>query len=300
MGFLGQDAEEHLRGNRAPDDADSGKMRMPFASNDGVRLHWDEKGQGSPVVLVMGHRYSAALWYPIVDTLAAEHRVIWYDNRGTGRSDTSRRVSIADFVRDTLTVMDAAGVNKAHIFGVSMGGGIVLELALRHPDRACSVILGCTCMLTPDKPRTPAWVRALYFLPPWILKALKKTDVANSGYGSAADPADVAHDLAILANDPFTVPGVAAQAAAIAAYSITREAVATVALPALVLHGDEDGTVPYAWGVELAETLPDSEMVTLAGAGHNFLVASPAKSREAIMNFLGRIEGPRTPSALSA
>lgn len=273
---------------------------MPFASNAGVRLHWDEKGQGTPVVLVMGHRYSAALWYPIIDTLASEHRVIWYDNRGTGRSDTSRRVTIADFVADTLTVMDAAGVGQAHIFGVSMGGGIVLELALRHPERARSILLGCTCMLTPDKPRTPAWVRALYYLPPWILRRLKKTDIANSGYGSAADPADVAHDLSVLADDPFTVPGVAAQAAAIAAYSITREDVATVGVPALVLHGDEDGTVPYAWGVELAQTLPRSELVTLEGAGHNFLVASPAKSRRAIMNFLRRTEGPRTPSPVSA
>ncbi len=264
---------------------------MPFASNDGVRLHWNEKGQGSPVVLVMGHRYSSAMWYPIVDALAATHRVIWYDNRGTGQSDTTRRVSIGDFVADTLAVMDAAGVAKAHIFGVSMGGGIVLDLALRHPERATSIILGCTCMKTPDKPSAPAWVRALYYLPPWLLKALMarmRPKIANDGYGSVADREAVERDMAMTATDPFTVPGVVAQARAIAAYSVTREEVATIRIPALVMHGDEDGTVPYAWGVELSETLPESEFVTLEGAGHNYLVASPEKTRSTLLDFLDR------------
>ncbi len=266
---------------------------MPFVSNHSVRLHWDEKGAGTPVVLVMGHRFSSALWYPIIDALAAEHRVIWYDNRGTGRSDTTGKVTIGDFVSDTLAVMDAAGVDRAHVFGVSMGGGIVLDLARHHPDRCLSVILGCTAMKTPDKPSTPGWVRALYYLPPWMLKALMsrmRPQVANEGYGSAAEAEAVRKDMAMIASDPFTVKGVKAQADAIAAYSIPRDAVAAIQVPALVMHGDEDATVPYAWGVELAETLPDSEFVTLEGAGHNYLVASPAKSREAVLAFLRRVE----------
>ncbi len=266
---------------------------MPFASNNGVRLHWDEKGQGSPVVLVMGHRFSSALWYPIIDTLAAEHRVIWHDNRGTGRSDTTGEVTIGDFVADTLTVMDAARVDRAHIFGVSMGGGIVLDLAHTHPERALSIILGCTGMKTPDKPSTPGWVRALYYLPPWMLKALMsrmRPKVANEGYGSSADPQAVARDLAMIASDPFTVRGVKAQADAIAAYSIPREAVEAITLPALVMHGDEDATVPHSWGVELAAALSNSEFVTLEGAGHNYLVASPGKTNAALMDFLKRVD----------
>ena len=107
---------------------------MPFVENRGVRLHWQEAGSGTPIVLVMGHRFSSALWYPILPALTAEHRVIWFDNRGTGLSGMTRQVSIADLVDDTLAVMDAAEVARAHVFGVSMGGGIVLELAIRHPE----------------------------------------------------------------------------------------------------------------------------------------------------------------------
>jgi 3-oxoadipate enol-lactonase len=111
---------------------------MPFAENKGVRLHWQEQGQGTPVLLVMGHRYSSAMWYPILADLAAEHRVIWFDNRGTGESDTTRRVTVQELADDAVAVMNAAGVQRAHIFGVSMGGGVILELALQHPERVIS------------------------------------------------------------------------------------------------------------------------------------------------------------------
>jgi pimeloyl-ACP methyl ester carboxylesterase len=263
---------------------------MPFATNNGVRLHWQERGEGTPVMLVMGHRYSSAMWYPVLDALAARHRVIWFDNRGTGDSGMTRAVSIGDLVDDTLAVMDAAGVRKAHVFGVSMGGGVVLDLALRHAERTASVILGCTCILTPDKPRTPAWVRALYFLPPWILKRLFANKRPDKGYGSAASPEAIAKDEAVLARDRFSVPGVYAQATAIANYSLSLATAATVTVPALVMHGDEDGTVPYAWGVELAATLPNSEFVQLKGAGHNYLAAAPDKSLAAILDFLRRMD----------
>jgi 3-oxoadipate enol-lactonase len=75
---------------------------MPFADNNGVRLHWQEQGQGSPILLIMGHRYSSAMWYPILPALAAEHRVIWFDNRGTGESDATRKATIDELAGDAL------------------------------------------------------------------------------------------------------------------------------------------------------------------------------------------------------
>ncbi|CAN5297952.1 alpha/beta hydrolase [soil metagenome] len=262
---------------------------MPFATNKGVRLHWDERGTGTPVVLVMGHWYSSAMWYPVLDALVAEHRVIWFDNRGTGETDSVTGFTVEDMVQDVLTVMDAAGVRKAHIFGVSMGGGIVLDLGLHFPERALSVILGCTLILTPDKPRAPSWLLAMYFLPRFLIKALFKGKVANQGYGSAAAPDAVAKDQAVLAGDKHVVRGVHAQARAIGKYSLTLDEAATLSVPALVMHGDEDGTVPYAGGVELARTL-GVELVTLEGAGHNYLVAAPEKSLTAIKAFIDKVD----------
>ena len=68
---------------------------MPYADNGSARLHWEERGEGTPVVLVMGHTYDSAMWYPVVDVLAQHHRVITLDNRGTGKSSRVRRISLA-------------------------------------------------------------------------------------------------------------------------------------------------------------------------------------------------------------
>jgi 3-oxoadipate enol-lactonase len=262
---------------------------MPFADHHGVRLHWQEQGQGSPILLIMGHRYSSAMWYPILPALAAKHRVIWFDNRGTGDSDTTRKVTVPELAGDALAVMDAAGVERAHVFGVSMGGVLALELALQDPERVTSLLLGCTGLLTTDKPRMPAALRVLYYLPPWALRALQPRR-GDQGYGSAATPEEIATALAMLAKDRFNTGGVVAQAVAMAGYSTTTAAVAALTMPALVLHGDEDSTVPFAYGVELAETLPDSRFVKLEGAGHNFIVAGNAKTTEAVLDFVREID----------
>ena len=268
---------------------------MPFTDHRGVRLRWDEKGQGGPILLIMGHRYSGALWYPALDALAAEHRVIWFDNRGTGDSDTTPRVTLAELAGDALAVMDAAGVERAHVFGVSMGGVIALEVALQQPGRVTSLVLGCTGVLTPDKPRMPAAMRLLYHLPPRMLALLAPGRRGDKGYGSAATPERIAADLAVLAKDRSTVRGLKAQAAAIAGYSTTREAVAALPQPALVLHGDEDSTVPFAYGAELAQTLAHGRLVTLAGAGHNFFIAAGETANQAVLDFLRAVDAGETP-----
>jgi 3-oxoadipate enol-lactonase len=263
---------------------------MPFADNHGVRLHWEATGEGTPVLLIMGHRYTARMWYPILADLAAKHRVITFDNRGVGQSDTTSKASIADFVADTLAVMDAAGAPQAHVFGVSMGGGIAIEFGLRHSDRVKSLILGCTCILTADKPRAPAFLRVLYRRAPWFLNWLMRRRAADHGYGSAAPADRVALDQKILVEEKATVAGVAAQANAVARYVNTRKAVAGLTTPALVLHGDEDALVPFAWGAELAQTLPNSRFVRFAGAGHNFFVAGGQRANEAVLSFLDDVD----------
>jgi 3-oxoadipate enol-lactonase len=263
---------------------------MPFADNHGVRLHWQEEGRGSPILLVMGHRYSSAMWYPILPALAAEHRVIWFDNRGTGESAATRKVTVAELAGDALAVMDAAKVERAHVFGVSMGGVVTLELAMQQPGRVMSLLLGCTGVLTGDKPRMPAALRVLYYLPSWALRALTPNSGGDMGYGSAASPDQIAADLAMAAKDKFNRGGVLAQAVAMAGYSATTAAVAGLTMPSLVLHGDEDRTVPFAYGAELAETLPDSRFVTLEGAGHNFIVAGNAKATKAVLDFIREVD----------
>jgi 3-oxoadipate enol-lactonase len=263
---------------------------MPFADNNGVRLHWQEQGQGSPILLIMGHLYSSALWYPVLPVLAAEHRVIWFDNRGTGDSATTPKVTLQELAADTVAVMDAAGVERAHVFGISMGGVIALELALGEPRRVMSLLLGGTGILDAEKPRMPAVMRVLYYLPRWVLRLLMRKRGGDKGYGSAASPESIAFDQAMVAKDKASVRGVLAQAVAVGNHFTTAEAVAALTMPALVLHGGEDSVVPIKWGIELAEALPNSRFVTLEGAGHNFLVAKGDQASKAVRDFVRGVD----------
>jgi alpha/beta hydrolase fold len=112
---------------------------MPFATNAGVRIHWQERGEGTPLLLIMGHRFSGEMWWPVLPAVTPRHRVVWFDNRGTGESDSPATASVAEMVGDAIAVMDAAGIEKAHVFGVSMGGGIAQRrkrlTGYRRPSR---------------------------------------------------------------------------------------------------------------------------------------------------------------------
>lgn len=262
---------------------------MPYASNGSVRLYWDEAGSGTPVLLVMGATYSSRMWYPVIDTLAARHRVIWFDNRGIGRSDASRTGSIEDMARDAVAVLDAAGVARAHIYGASLGGVVVLQIARQSPERVRSLVLGCTGILSDEKPRSPRFVNAVAYLPARARRSLLGR-LGRGGYGSAASEVAIARDLAMIAEDRATATGLVQQQNALRAYSLQPADVASMNVPAIVLHGTEDKAVPFAYGQELAATLAGAQFVTFEGAGHNYLVAYPERANEVVLQFLAEVD----------
>jgi len=107
---------------------------MAFVDNQGARIYWDEQGQGEPVLLIMGLGYPSAMWYRIRPALSARYRTIALDNRGAGRSDVPPGpYSIPQMASDAAAVLDAAGIESAHVFGVSMGGMIGQEFVLQYP-----------------------------------------------------------------------------------------------------------------------------------------------------------------------
>jgi pimeloyl-ACP methyl ester carboxylesterase len=265
---------------------------MPYADNAGARIHWEERGEGTPLVLVMGHTYDSSIWYLAVDELAQHHRVITLDNRGTGKSSPVRRISVGDMARDVFAVMDAAGIESAHVYGVSMGGGIILEMARQRPERVRSLLLGCTLAKTPGVTRLPWWVRALVHLPypvVYSLATMKRAEVAYP-YGTKAPADKVARDVEAIAASVGSKRTSVAQSRAIGAYSIEESEVRALRMPALVLHGDEDAAVPYEAGLRLHELIAHSELVTLEGAGHNYFVAAGDEANAAALDFLSRVD----------
>jgi 3-oxoadipate enol-lactonase len=115
---------------------------------DGAEIAWYDEGphidgRGSPVLLIMGLAYPAAAWFRQVPALAQTHRVLSIDNRGAGASAGAPGApyTVEMMTYDCLGVLDAAGVEKAHVVGISMGGLMAQELGLSYPDRVQSLTL---------------------------------------------------------------------------------------------------------------------------------------------------------------
>lgn len=264
---------------------------MTLLARDGYQLHWEDTGSGSPVLLIMGAVYSSAMWYPALPALREHHRLISFDNRGTGRSTWDGPASIEDLAADALAVLDASGVEHAHVYGISLGGVLALELAMAAPSRVRSLVLGCTCVLTLDKPRAPVAVND-------ALRQATRQDLAdNTLYGSVCPPEARARNHQAVLDDVALPEALVAQQDALRAYHASAEGVAGLTMPALVLHGTEDPIVPIGWGRELAALLPDSRLVVYEGCGHNYLVEMGDGPQREVLDFLAAVDAAQ-PAAL--
>ena len=139
---------------------------MPFVNRPNARIWWDQSGAGDPILLIMGHAYGADMWHRTAPELAASYRVIRFDNRGIGRSsDPPGPYPVQLMADDALAVLDAAGAASAHVYGVSMGGFIALQLALGHPGRVRSLTLGCTAASAEGASRSALLARVRCLVP---------------------------------------------------------------------------------------------------------------------------------------
>src|ERR1700683_1509158 len=151
---------------------------MPFVENQGAKIYWDEQGSGEPLLLIMGLSYPSYMWHRTRPVLAKRYRTIALDNRGVGQSDVPPGVySIALMASDAASVLDAAGVGSAHVFGFSMGGMIAQEFALQYPKRVRSLILGCTAAGGPTAVRAePEVLQALMYRGATPMETVKAID----------------------------------------------------------------------------------------------------------------------------
>lgn len=254
---------------------------MPTTRQSGTDIAWEERGTGDPVLLIMGASFSRGLWHRVVEDLSTDYRVIWFDNRGFGDSGpTTADYSVRDMASDAVAVLDDAGVPRAHVYGASLGGVVAQELALTWPGRVRSLVLGCTWATTPDR-FTPGGSTALRNrIPHWLTLALARPVL----YGPAGNRADAADDIALLRAQPYSRAEVRRQWETGAAHeSMTR--LSQLQAPTLVLHGDHDRVIPFEWGKELAQKLPNSTFVPLTGAGHMYMTDRREASTTAVRAF---------------
>jgi 3-oxoadipate enol-lactonase len=262
-----------------------------FATNVNVRLNFESTGGGPAVLLVMGLGLPAAAWWRTIPALAGSLQVIAFDNRGSGRSDCPPGpYSIADMAADAVAVLDEAGVDRAHVYGVSMGGMIAQEIALRHPARVRALVLGATSpggrAATPPGGDTIAYLRRRPSLPPEEAR-WASVPYLYSARTRREGGARIAEDLARRQTFPFSIDGYGRQLAAAAAHDAASR-LGRIATPTLVVHGLEDRMVPPNNGRALAAAIPGSDLRLVEDAAHLYTTDEPSVDHE-VARFLATV-----------
>ena len=260
---------------------------MPYATRDGIRLYWKEEGRGEPLLLIMGLGATLAWWNRLLPSLTPRFRTIVFDNRGVGKSDVPPGpYTIPLMADDALAVLDAAGVESAHVVGLSMGGYIAQELALANPGRVRSLVLGCTSCGGAEAVRAAPEVAS-------ALAARAKVPREDAMWGmvpytfDASTPRErIAQDLAMRMRSAVGNDGYFAQFQAVRSWAGSHGRLSAIAAPTLVIHGETDQLVPPENGRILAQTIPGARLVMLPHASHIFLTDQLEPARDAILAFL--------------
>ena len=261
---------------------------MPFAVNQGAKIYWDEKGQGEPLLLIMGLGYPSLAWYRTRPVLAKSFRTIGLDNRGVGKSEMPPGpYPIPLMASDAASVLDAAGEESAHVFGLSMGGMIAQEFALQYPQRVRSLILGCTAPGGPNAVRAePDAVQMLM-----ARGSMTREEAAEAALPFIYDPGTprrlIEEDMEIR-RPWFPHPqAYNAQLQGILAWEAYSR-LGNIAAPTLVIHGESDRLVPAGNGKLIAEKIPGARFVMLPHASHIFTTDQPDAAQQEILQFLGK------------
>ena len=251
------------------------------------------------VLLIMGLGMQLIAWPPglVRELMNAGYRVIRFDNRDSGLSDKFDALgmpnllwqglkyklgllikppySLHDMARDTLGVLDALQIDKAHLVGVSMGGMVAQRVALIAPER----IMSLTSIMSSSGARglpaaTPAVTRQLLRRPQGKGKqaAIEHSVKLFQAIGSPGFPPDEAflrERVTIATERSFNPPGIARQMVAIVADSSRAAELSNIAIPTLVLHGKADPLVPFACGQDTARRIPGARLVGVDGMGHD-------------------------------
>ena len=257
-----------------------------FAEGSGVRIAWEEHGGGSPLLLIHGLGYGRWGWRPLVSPLAERHRVLAFDNRGIGASEAPPGpYSARAMAEDAVAVLDAAGVERAHVLGTSLGGMVAQVVAADFPERVDRLVLACTTPGGPQAVPYPEPTRRLLERARSMEPLVALRRFVENALAPDAPGALVEEIVALRVENPPDPAGWQGQAAAAAAFDGWGR-LPEIAAPTLVLHGDGDQVVDPGNAPLLAERIPDARLETFAGCGHLFFWEQPARVAAVVGEFL--------------
>ena len=265
---------------------------MPTVKVNDINIYYETHGEGEALVLIMGYAGSSAAWLRQIPGLSQEYRVVAFDNRGTGRSDKPDIPYTMEMMAgDIAGLLDAIGIDAAHMYGVSMGGAIAQHFALGYPERVISLILGCAMCggahsIMPD---TEAMTVLFDFERMQQMTPEERFREALPFLFSQEfidDNPDIIEQFMVKSVEYITPPhGYTRQAEATMGHD-TYDRLPHIKAPTLVIVGDADKIVPVENSRILASRIPGAELVILDNKGHGFFIEAADEANKAILDFM--------------
>jgi poly(3-hydroxyalkanoate) depolymerase len=255
---------------------------------DGVRLRVSIRGEGPPLLLLMGIGGNLEMWGPFEDALVRDGiQTITVDAPGTGGSTAYRFPRrMCGLARTMALMLEALEYERVDVFGVSFGGALAQQLAHQSPELVRRLVLAATGPGLGGVPASPRVLLTLatprrYHQPDYFRR------IAGRVYGGLArrNPDDMLHgSLARFAKAP-SLTGYLAQVYAITGWTSVPW-LGRLAQPTLVMSGDDDPIVPLINGRILARLIPEARLHVVEGGGHLFVLERPNEIAELVSRFL--------------
>ena len=260
---------------------------MPKIAVAGGEIHYEEHGGGEPLILVSGLNGVGRYWTPQVPVFSSRFRVITYDQRGTGQSDQlQREFSVDGMAAELAALMDALGIARAHLVGLSTGGAIGQTLAIEQPHRVNKLVM-CSTWTHCDPwfrrlfearremyrlcgPELHAMFHPLWLYPPEYINAHDaEIDEERRRSAPAAPPREVSIGRinALLAFD-------------------RRAGLGRIQSPTLVIASSNDYITPSYYAEALARAIPGARLAVLEGGGHSISKTRADDFNRIVMDFL--------------
>lgn len=239
-----------------------------------VEIGYDRSGEGEPVLLVMGIATTRVAWFNQFQALPARYDVTWFDNRGVGESTVpSEPWTLEQMADDALGLADALGYDRFHLCGVSMGGMISQEIALRAPERLRSLTLISTMHGGPDHVPPPEETTRAFAMAMQDMGPAVRLNFGRRYRSAHPDVVELTVELSKA--DPPPPTGTIGQGIAVANWIANGGSAArlgSLSVPTLVLHGGDDMLVPAQNGKLLAEAIPGATLRSWPDAGHALIL----------------------------
>ena len=263
---------------------------MATVKANGIEIYYEITGNGQPLTLIMGLGCSARQWKWMVPVLAGSFQVITFDNRGVGRTSKPDMEYTTDlFAEDICALLNTLGVEKTHIFGVSVGGMIAQKFALNYPEMVDRLVLGCTMpnfFHLPPAAEDSQRMQESQLLPPdKSVDVMMRLFLSENFFAESPDQVAELKEVMLTEKIEQGEDAFLLQLGAAMNHD-TLEQVKHITAPTLVITGDLDPIAPVENARFLAEQIPDSTLIELPGIYHAFWVEGFEEASDAIIKFL--------------